>query len=852
MRDFFSQYLLKPLLFSSILALSACATPAQINNLPENETQDITLVPEVQEIDPVKTLPPYRASETRDFDLLHTRLDISFDYTRQEVIGKAWLALTPYFYPQSQLELDAKGFKLNEVSLFSNGEYEPLPYDYSDSMKLVIDLPFEATRNDTIWVYIDYTAIPHLIEEGGSEAISSDKGLYFINPNGEIEGKPVQVWTQGETESNSKWFPTIDKPNERTTQETYVTVNDQFKTLSNGLLVSSQKNDDGTRTDYWQMNLPHAPYLFMLAIGDYAVVNDDNGDLPISYYVEPYYEPYAKDIFGNTPEMITFFSGLLGTEYPWPKYSQVVVRDFVSGAMENTTASTFMERVQQHPKDLVDENWDYIIAHELFHQWFGDYVTTESWANITLNEAFASYSEYLWNEYKYGEDEAEYKGLEELEGYLLEFYQSDAHPLIRWHYEKREDVFDSHSYNKGSRVLHMLRNYVGDEAFFEALRVYLDRNAFNTVEVHDLRLAFEDVTGEDLNWFFDQWFLKPGHPVLNVEKQYQDGKLSIIIAQMQDTTRFPVYRLPLYVDLVVSDQILRYPIVIEQSLEEFIFPLPAEPEAVIIDGDQQLLGEINIDRSPEEWTALYESSASFVPRWQAVNQAAEAASHELLQKALDDPFYIIRALALQGLLDSLPPQPQNFEEKVYQLATTDSSSLVRSEALYGLTTFGTDKYLDTFIQSLNDTSYAVNGSALFGISQSSASREEKMAHIEKFMKARSSSVTIPIGDYAAQNQDTSFIPWFEDKINYMHGQDLWVFLNLYGQVLFNGSEEQQIQGAATFERIALNNTYDYVRLMAYRMLDFLSIENIDEIKSRIRSHEKDQALLESYQNMDSE
>ncbi|MGB5979803.1 MAG: M1 family metallopeptidase, partial [Cyclobacteriaceae bacterium] len=792
-------------------------------------------------------------SKTRDFDLVHTRLDLEFDFARQMVIGKAWLALTPYFYPQDQVVLDAKEFTLNEVSLYENGEYESLTYDYTDSTQINIQLPYQTTRDDTVWIYIDYTAVPHLAKSGGSEAISSDQGLYFINPNGENQNKPIQIWTQGETESNSKWFPTIDAPNERTTQETYLTVNDRFTTLSNGELISSEKNEDGTRTDYWRMDLPHAPYLFMVAVGEYVVYKESLNGLPIEYYVEPYYGPYANDIFGRTPEMIEYFSRILGTPYPWNKYSQVVVRDFVSGAMENTTASVFMERVQKHPKDLVDDNYDYIVAHELFHQWFGDYVTTESWANITLNEAFASYSEYLWNEYKHGVDEADMKLLEEREGYLQEFYQGKAHPLIRYNYKEREEVFDSHSYNKGSGVLHMLRNYVGDEAFFEALRVYLDRNAFNSVEIHDLRLAFEDVTGEDLNWFFNQWFLSPGHPILNVEHTYRNGELTIFVDQVQDLTRYPVFKLPMYIDLVLQDSIMRFPVTIQEAAEELVINIPEQPQAVIIDGDNQLLGEINIERPAEEWKALYESSASFLPRWQAIEQAGEKSDFPLLSQALDDTFYGIRALALTSLLDSLPREAGTIESRVAELAVQDSSSLVRSEATYGLIEFGADKYTDLFRNALDDTSYAVNGSGLFGIMESSVSTSQEIAdYIGRFRDTRSASIAMPIGNYAALNQDTSYIPWFEDKINYLYGQDLWVLLNLYGQVLITASPEQQRQGAATFERIAMNNNYSYVRLMAYRMLDFLTIENIDEIKSRIRSQEKDEDLVQTYQNMDVE
>ena len=259
---------------------------------------------------------------------------------------------------------------------------------------------------------------------------------------------PSQIWTQGETEANSVWMVTIDKPNQKTTQELYMTVPAKYVTLSNGLLKSQKNNPDGTRTDYWKMDLPHAPYLFFMGVGEYSITKDSYKGKEVSYYVEKEYHPVARKIFGNTPEMIKFFSEKLGVDYPWAKYAQIVGRDYVSGAMENTTATLHQESSYQNARQLKDGNiWEGTIAHELFHQWFGDLVTTESWSNITVNESFANYSEYLWSEYKYGKDDADEHNLEDMQGYL--FSGSENKDLVRYHYSNKEDVFDAVSYNKG-------------------------------------------------------------------------------------------------------------------------------------------------------------------------------------------------------------------------------------------------------------------------------------------------------------------------------------------------------------------------------------------------------------------
>ena len=327
------------------------------------------------------------------------------------------------------------------------------------------------------------------LKRKGSAAISGSKGLYFINPQGKDKNKPVQIWTQGETESNSGWFPTIDKPNQKTTNEISMTVPAKYQTLSNGTLVSSKPAANGMRTDTWKMNLPHAPYLIMMGVGEFSIIKDSYKGKEVSYYVEKDYAPVARKIFGLTPEMIGYFSRITGVEYPWSKYSQIVVRDYISGAMENTTATVHGESAQQNARQLIDENrWEYIIAHELFHMWFGDYVTCESWSNLTVNESFANYSEVLWEEYKHGKDAAAEHHYDNMQNYLLG--GNEKKNLVRFDYKDREDMFDLVSYEKGGRVLHMLRNWVGDSAFFKSMNLYLKTKKFGTAEAHDVRTGF--------------------------------------------------------------------------------------------------------------------------------------------------------------------------------------------------------------------------------------------------------------------------------------------------------------------------------------------------------------------------
>src|SRR6476646_11091052 len=338
----------------------------------------------------------YRESAPKINDLVHTKLDASFDYSKSQLLGKTWVTLQPHFYPTDSLTLDAKGMDIKKVALSSGSKLTDLKYSY-DGLLLHIKLPRTYKNSEQYTIYIDYIAKPDEFKTKGSAAITDAKGLYFINPTGAVKGKPTQIWTQGETEGTSVWIPTIDKPNQKTTNEFSLRVPQQYVTLSNGRLTSQKNNNDGTRTDTWKMEQPHSPYLFFIGVGDYAVIKDSYKGKEVSYYVEKEYAPVARKIFGLTPEMMGFYSRILGVEYPWVKYSQITGRDYVSGAMENTTATLHQESAQQNARELVDGNsWEVDIAHELFHQWFGDLVTAESWSNLTLNESFANYSETLW------------------------------------------------------------------------------------------------------------------------------------------------------------------------------------------------------------------------------------------------------------------------------------------------------------------------------------------------------------------------------------------------------------------------------------------------------------------------
>ena len=735
----------------------------------EIEERDLdTLVVSADKPNNLKTpeeykLPVYRGSYKLENDIIHTALDLKFDWEKEHVLGKATLTIKPWFYAVDKITLDAKDFDIHKINYA--GQSTPLKYEY-DNQRLTILLGKTIKRGEQYKLEIDYTAKPaELGGQGGSAAITSDQGLFFINPRNEDSEKPQQIWTQGETEWNSRWFPTTDKPNERCTQEMYLTVEDKYVTLSNGLLKSSKKNADGTRTDYWKMDMPHAPYLFMIAVGEFAVVKETWENIPLEYYVEPAYKADAKKIFDHTPEMLSFFSKITGVKYPWQKYSQVVVRDYVSGAMENTTGVIFGDFVQKTERELIDNHNDGIVAHEMFHHWFGDYVTCESWANLTMNEGFANYSEYLWFEHKYGREEADRHLRNEMNGYLGSVGQGGAHPLIHWGYNDKEDMFDAHSYNKGGLVLHMLRNLVGDEAFFAGLEKYLKDNALTAVEAHDLRLAFEEVTGQDLKWFFDQWFFAAGHPQLKVSYDLQPNQVAVTVEQTQNADEFPaIFILPFSIDLYTADgQSTRHEVVLDRRKQTFNLPTAGPTALVNFDANRMLLAEVEEEQSTEDYIFQYNNAPLYADKYEALSNLAEVetpAAKSIFAKALKDSFWEIRGLAMRSTDQSDP----TILAQIKNIAQSDANSKVRAAALSTLGSTGLKEYQSLLENSARtEQAYPAVAAALGGLAEIDKEAALKMA--APLEKETNAEILNALGEVFSKAGAVDKLSFYEDHWN---------------------------------------------------------------------------------------
>lgn len=785
----------------------------------------------------------YKASHTQSFDLLHTSLDLRFNWEKQQVIGKADLRLKPYFYTKSKLEIDAKGFELHKVALKDGDDILELKYTY-DGKVITIDLGKEYARTDTLDLFIDYTANPTEVASYTGEAITSDQGLYFINHDGSEEGVPRQIWTQGEPQASSCWFPTIDWPNERTSQEVKLTIKDEYISVSNGKLISSEKNYDGTRTDIWRQEKPHAPYLFALVVGEFVKTTDTWRDMELSYILEPDFAPYAKTVFSPTPEMLEYYSNALGVDYPWDKYAQIVVREFVSGAMENTGCVIFYDALNQDNNQHLDENHEDIIAHELIHHWFGDLVTMESFANLPLNESFATYGEYLWFRHKYGQYQADYHADQDLINYMAEA-ATKREPLIRYKHDKPDDMFDAHSYQKGGRVMRMLHELVGEEAFFASLKLYLTRNAYTAVEIDELRLAFEDVTGMDLKWFFEQWFMRAGHPELEISYEIKEGEVLVGVEQAQDLRYSPIYKLPVSIQVTgPNGEIKRYPVVAETQDTTFSLKYDGEVANVIFDADQILLAEKFEEKTWRQWLNQLTYGQNYKQKHEAITYLTDniktTAVLQEMRNRLKDDFWGIRLAAIEALTEyDKGDDLREILKEIMNIAANDPDSRVRSFAARyfadeNTVAFLIDRSMGTQLDLMlnackNDSSYNVRAATLQAMTYRNPQEALQLSY--QYINSNASSLmglaTLILMQVQNPN-DFDQILKNAKRINL--SLEKMQIIQSMGMYLSPFPETQQDQGIAFLIEQAGQKEYWWLRMAAVQSLqEFTKREDVKEL-----------------------
>jgi aminopeptidase N len=639
----------------------------------------------------------------RNYDVLHYKIEVRLDGIAKSVDGKVTTTLVPLFPALKTVVFDAADMKIKSVK---DATGKNLKFT-STSSNISIDLDKPRSYRDTLQISIEYLCKPK-------------QGLTFNNTDGAIPGKRAQIWSQGEETTNHYWFPCYDYPNDKSTSEVIGTVNAKYSFLSNGKLVSVKENKkENTKTFHWKETKPHSSYLIMIAAGEYTILRDNLGKLPLEYWVYPDDTTNGRESFKYTPAMIKFFNETIGFDYPWEKYAQIILQDHFGG-MENTSATTLSDTwAVPDARGRIDNPSTSLLAHELVHQWWGDLVTCRDFRHMWLNESFASYYDPLFHKMFLGQDEFDYTMYEDQQAGVVVDTTRGRKPIVS------VESYGENVYPRGAAVLHMLRYLLGDDLYHRAMKHYITTHAFQPVETNDLKIAIEETTGQNLQWFFDQWVYKAGHPVFNVSYQWNEsaGNIALSVRQTQKMDSLTgVFRMPVDVEITTSAGAATHRIEILKQDSIYTLPAPARPLLVIFDKGDWLIKELKFEKTFEEWKYQATSATSLVDRILGIQALARMqkegdAISVFTDRMVHDSFWAVRREAASQISlaaarnDSLRP----LVKPALLLAIKDKRSEVRSAAAGALRWFKGDDVNERLYAALNDSSYQVFGRALSSI-----------------------------------------------------------------------------------------------------------------------------------------
>lgn len=521
-------------------------------------------------------------NRVRHFDAIHYKIGLRFDKKRNRVFGDSELTLRPLSKPLSYVELDARDIDFNSITDHDTGKQ--LEYEYN-GRKLRIKLNETLRQFQSITLRFVYSARPR-------------QGIYFIPPS--VDGDKVlrsaQIWTQGEAEETHHWLPSYDFPDDKATTEQIIKVESEDDVIGNGKLLSNTLDEDGTRTFHYKMDVPHSIYLSSFVVGRFLKIEDRYRDIPLGYYIYPGGGEIAAKAFGKTKDMMRVFEDLTGVKYPFNKYDQTVVAGFPFGGMENITATTYADTEINMAGNGGAEIVQDLVSHELAHSWFGNLVTCRNWAELWTNESFASFMEAAYRERTNGRKDYLRKIRADTSEYLAYNAATEVarHGLFNTSADPEDDLtmFDPVTYNKGSAVVHTLREEIGDTAFWKGINLHLTTYRFDNVETKDVRETFEKASGRSLGWFFDQWVYRSGHPKISVRQRFdrRTGILTLTFKQKAVNSQVGnvLYHLPLDIFVETSQKQYRQTLLLSKKSQQLAIKTRIRPQLVEIDRDLKI------------------------------------------------------------------------------------------------------------------------------------------------------------------------------------------------------------------------------------------------------------------------
>jgi aminopeptidase N len=673
-------------------------------------------------------LPAARYIPSHNFDMQNIKLELHFDWEKEQVLGVETITVSPLVTDLRTVDLDAANMTINTVKSAKGGALVFAPDAERENLHINLDRVYQP--GEMITMVIDY----HTNGAVDARGIASfGRGVTFIKPTAEDPTRPRQIWSQGETEYNHYWFPCYDHPNDFTTTEVIATVEKPMMVISNGKLLSTKENKDNTRTYDWKIDQPHATYLTSIVVGEYAAVEGKYDNIPVTSYVYPSELAEGRSTTSRLPEMVRFFSEKTGVKYPYAKYAQTMTRDF-GGGMENISATTQTDNMIHDARTDLDSTSDGLQSHELAHQWFGDYVTCRSWADTWLNESFATYFQAMWDERLLGHDDFLYRDVRSNQNdYYRDWARNIRRPIVTENYSGPDAMFDNYAYPRGGAVLHMLRMALGEKDWWRSINHYLTKYAHQPVGTEQFRIAIEETTGQSMDWFFDQWLYRMGHPIFNVSQSYDPAakKLTLTVKQEQKpdpAAVFPqagLFRAPVDIEIGTVSTTRVERVWIEPKEEQtFTFTSETEPKLVNFDYGDTLIKELRFEKTTEALVYQLQQDPDVMGRMWALGQLADkqktaaadgkAGIATAIAGALgQDKFWGMRVEAAAALDENRAPAARN----ALLAAVKDPSPQVRARAVRSLASLKDPILAATFQAAMNDQSYAVIRAAAEGLGQ---------------------------------------------------------------------------------------------------------------------------------------
>lgn len=611
---------------------------------------------------------------SREMDILHFALDVTPDFKKRTVSGSATLKFKPIAQPLAELRLDGIDLEVSAVT-----SSEKILGHQTTAEKIIITFEPPVPPGRTSSVTITYRAQP-------------TKGLYFRTPELGYAAGDTHLWTQGEAIEARHWYPCYDSPNAKFTSEIICHVPEGMVVLSNGKKMS-EETAGGLLKVRWLQDKPHVNYLISLVAGHFKKIEDKYKDIPLAFWTPASEISEAPNSFRDTRDMMAFFERETGVPYPWAKYDQVCVQDFGWGGMENTSITTLNNNTLFTAASENIRNSQGLVAHELAHQWFGDYVTCKDWSHLWLNEGFATFYEALYDEHKNGRDQYLYRMHEGAKGIVSQ--AGDTKAIVHRKYKEPGEQFDYLAYGKGSWVLHMLRRQLGDELFRRCIQTYLERHRYGSVVTEDLNAVIEELSGRSFDQFFDQWVYHARQPELDIEQAWDEKtKLARVTVRQTQTVSENVFlfNFPLTVRFKSKAGVVERTVTVKEKAEDFYFPLPQAPDVVRVDPYLAVLAKVNFKVPNAMLRAMLADRDDVLARLNAIDQLESKKDHEsvaMLKEALNgDPFYGVRMRAASALrvihtddaLDALLASTRQSDARVRRQVIIEAGGFYREAA----------------------------------------------------------------------------------------------------------------------------------------------------------------------------